>query len=192
MKPTRLLMDEHRVIEQVLDCLERMAEQCRARGSLDGDSARQALDFFREYADRRHHGKEEDRLFPLMEQHGFSAEEGPVGVMRIEHDQGRKLIHGMDAAIDAAARGEEPAVRAWLDHAHAYLDLLRAHIQKEDHRLFPMADQALGPDAQQRLTQEFDRFEREEIGLDHRDRYLNLANSLAARFGIEPVTTKEL
>jgi len=85
MRPTEILMQEHRVIEQVLDCLERMAQRVEAGDELDLESAKQAIDFFRNFADRCHHGKEEDCLFPLLEQKGFSREQGPTGVMLHEH-----------------------------------------------------------------------------------------------------------
>jgi hemerythrin-like domain-containing protein len=71
MRPTEILSSEHRVIEQVLDCLERIADNCSAQGSLNRESAEAAIDFFRTFADRCHHGKEETYLFPAMEACGF-------------------------------------------------------------------------------------------------------------------------
>ncbi len=59
MKPTDILMSEHRVIEQVLDCLEKILEQCTSENKLDTISAKQAIEFFRGFADHCHHGKEE-------------------------------------------------------------------------------------------------------------------------------------
>jgi len=67
MRSTEILQDEHRVIEQVLNCLEKMADQALVAGRLDESSAREALDFFQTFADGCHHHKEEDHLFPLME-----------------------------------------------------------------------------------------------------------------------------
>ena len=76
MRPTEILMQEHRVIEQVLDCLETMAQRAEAGEGVDLESAKQAIDFFRNFADRCHHGKEEDCLFPLLEQKGFCGSKG--------------------------------------------------------------------------------------------------------------------
>ncbi len=70
MTPTEILSGEHRVIEQVLDCLEKMIQQSVGDGRLNGHAARQAVDFFRGFADRCHHGKEETHLFPAMESKG--------------------------------------------------------------------------------------------------------------------------
>src|SRR5688572_32532143 len=44
MKPTEILSSEHRVIEQVLDCLERIARQAVASGHLDRASGGRALE----------------------------------------------------------------------------------------------------------------------------------------------------
>jgi hypothetical protein len=68
---TDILKDEYRVIEQVLDCLEELAGRAQTSGRLDGQSARQALDFFQNFADGYHRAKEEHHLFRLMEARGF-------------------------------------------------------------------------------------------------------------------------
>ena len=186
MRPTEVLMQEHRVIEQVLDCLERIAEDCERAGKVDADSAGKAIDFLRTFADRCHHGKEEEQLFPMMEVHGFSPDQGPTAVMRQDHVAGRTRIRAMDEAIEAASAGDPEACRAYVANARAYVLLLREHIQKEDHCLFPMADQALTEDDQKELQDRFRRVEHEEIGAGvHRD-YLELADQLAARWNVRP------
>ncbi|NOX57168.1 MAG: hemerythrin [Planctomycetes bacterium] len=188
MLPTDVLRAEHRVIQQVLGCLERMAQKAQSEETLDIQSAKSAIDFFRTFADRCHHGKEEAHLFPAMEAKGFPRDGGPTGVMLYEHEQGRSHIREMDAAVDAVATGDSAALRRFIRHALAYIELLRAHIDKEDHCLFPMADQAFGESDQQQLREVFERVEREEIGEDVHQRYVALANELADRFGVERVT----
>lgn len=182
-RPTDILSDEHRVIEQVLDCLEKMADDCRRHGVLDARAAKDAVDFFRNFADRCHHGKEESHLFPALEAKGFSRSEGPTGVMLREHDQGRACVRGMDEAIDAAAAGDAAAQGRFVEHATHYVDLLREHIQKEDHCLFAMANQVFTDGEQGKLLSAFGQVEAEDIGAGTHEKYLALANSLAERFG---------
>ena len=184
MKPTEILSAEHRIIEQVLDCLEKMAQNCATEGRLDQTSAEQALDFFRNFADRCHHGKEESHLFPAMEAKGFPRQGGPTGVMLHEHEQGRAYIRGMAAAIEAAAAGQGEAVAQFVANAHGYVGLLRQHIEKEDHCLFTMANQTLTAEDQQRLAEAFQQVEHEHLGLGTHEKYLGLADDLADRFGV--------
>src|SRR5438876_8215776 len=106
MQATDLLQHEHRVIEQVLACLEAMASECVSEGTLDVSAARQAIDFFRNFGDRCHHAKEERLLFPLMEARGFVGEDGPIGRMLYEHMLGRQYLDALAAATGSAATGD--------------------------------------------------------------------------------------
>jgi hemerythrin-like domain-containing protein len=184
MNATEILRNEHRVIEQVLACLEKIADLCTPGRGLDAPSASQALDFFRNFADRCHHGKEEKRLFPLLEQRGFSPEHGPTGVMRFEHEQGRGLLRGMASAVAAAEAGDATAAGRFAADARRYVDLLRAHIRKEDEHLFPMADRALSANDQRSLEETFGSMEHDEMGQGSHENYLRLADELADRWAV--------
>ena len=184
MKPTDILRNEHRVIEQVLDCLEKIAAQAKARGELDVASARDAVEFFRNFADRCHHGKEEVHLFPAMEAKGFPRDGGPTGVMLYEHEVGRSRVRGMDEAATAADAGDSDAPARFAEHAEAFLHLLREHIEKEDHCLFGMAEQAFTEQDHQALLDAFEKVEAEEMGAGTHQRYVEIANRLADRFGV--------
>ncbi len=186
-KPTQILAQEHQVILQVLECLEKMADEAAA-GRLDGGSAREAVEFFRGFADRCHHGKEEVHLFPAMEAKGYSPECGPTAVMRQEHELGRTHIRGMDESIAAAAEGDRQALERFVRNARAYLVLLRQHIDKEDHCLFPMADQALSENDQHFLLGLFARVEDEEMGAGTHERFVAIAERLADRYGVAKTT----
>ena len=184
MKPTEILSKEHRIIEQVLACLEQMALEAAAKKRLDARSAQQTLEFFRVFADRCHHGKEEAHLFPMMEAKGFPHEDGPLMVMRSEHDEGRAHVRAMAAVVEAAGQGAPEAIEAFRLHAAAYIELLRAHIQKEDHRLFPMADRAFEEEDQKELLRRFERVEHDDIGAGAHEAWLEIANLLADRFDV--------
>lgn len=184
MKPTEILRNEHRVIEQVLNCLEAMVRRARSAGRLDGAPAHEAIAFFRNFADHCHHGKEEDHLFPALEAEGVPREGGPIGVMLHEHELGRAHLRGMDENVAAAATGDAPAVAQFISHAEGYVAVLREHINKEDHVLFPLAERALTEKDQQRLLVEFRRVEAEEMGAGTHERYLHVAQELAKQYGV--------
>lgn len=188
MKPTELLMDEHRVIEQVLAAVGRMADEAQASGTLDAEHARDAVEFFRNFADRCHHAKEETHLFTLMEERGFAREDGPTGVMLHEHEQGRAHVRAMGELITPAAAGDTAALARWNEHARAYIDLLGQHIQKEDQCLYPMANQALSAADQEELARRFESVEHLEMGLGTHERYLKIADELAEHYRVPRAT----
>ncbi len=153
--PTGMLREEHQLILKVLDVLQALLEKGDA-GEWDLDAWRECVEFFRLFADACHHGKEEDLLFPELESRGMPRDGGPIAVMLFEHKQGRGFVAQMAKALEDAGGGEvEPLKR--LEHAaRAYLELLRAHIHKEDNVLFNMADQMVDKPGCDRLCAEYD------------------------------------
>jgi hemerythrin-like domain-containing protein len=149
--PTDVLRDEHTIILRGLDLLE------AAAGRLEGGAAppdgwwEEVLDWLCAFADRNHHAKEEDLLFPAMIKAGVPSEGGPINVMREEHEQGRALIRAMTESHGAARAAK----------AREYVALLRAHIDKENGVLFPLADAVLADDEQRALASAFETVEGE-------------------------------
>jgi len=184
MKPTEVLEHEHRVIERVLDCLVAMAGEAEQNGKLDGTAAEQALDFIRNFADGCHHHKEEELLFPMLEANGLPRDGGPTGVMLHEHDEGRKFVRAMATEIDAASNGDQPSIQAFVNAAKGFVKLLREHIGKEDHVLFPMVGRVLDQDKQTVLEEAFDDAVRTETAEPSHQQYLDLADALCEKFGV--------
>jgi len=174
-KPTEILSDEHRVIERVLDALQRLTA-VPVNPSLE--QWRKALEFFRHFADQCHHFKEEKVLFPALEEHGIPREGGPIGMMLAEHEEGRGHVRSMIDAVEQVAQGNGAASTTLLDHARAYLTLLREHIQKEDDILFRMADEVIPEDEQRRILKDFENHEAEEMGAGAHEKYLGIAREL--------------
>lgn len=187
MRATEILINEHRVIEQVLDCLEAIVDQANQLERLDAAAASQAIDFFKTFADGCHHAKEENFLFPMMEQKGFPRHGGPTGVMLHEHEIGREQIGGMADSLDGAAKGNPESLRRFTSHARTYVDLLRQHIFKENQMLFPMADRALTSQDQQDLLKAFGALEEEEMKPGTHESYLQIADALAKQFHVQTV-----
>ena len=114
-----------------------------------------------------------------MVDRGFPRQGGPIAVMLHEHETGRSFIRGI--AEGAAAVGTDPgAAKRIIENGRGYLSLLRAHIDKENNVLFPLADSTLSPEDQQHLGHEFERFEAEETGAGVHEAVLKLLDELKA------------
>ena len=142
---TSRLREEHEHILEVADALAALvAAAAEDRWDLEGFA--DCVTFIRLYADACHHGKEEDLLFPELESAGLPRETGPIAVLLQEHAQGRAYARYMAGALEGAGAGDATARATLRNAAIGYVNLIRAHIQKEDNVLFAMADQAVrGP-----------------------------------------------
>ena len=161
---TGILRREHEVILSLLEVVDALAAAL-ARGGVPTDPRRvtETVDLLRTYADRAHHGKEEDGLFPALERKGIRREGGPLAVMSQEHEQGRDLLRQMSVASVGVQHDTAGAGLRWARAASAYTELLRSHIFKENNILFAMAERALSAAEQEELAEEFDRIERERL-----------------------------
>ena len=149
MTPTEILMQEHRLIEQVLDCLEDSAGRLEDGENVSPDFFLDAADFVAGFADRCHHKKEEDILFVAMTAKDMSQDEGPVAVMFHEHEEGRRFTAGFRSAADQMKSGNVGAAADLIRNVFDYVNLLREHIVKEDNVLFPIAEQVIPVDDMQ-------------------------------------------
>jgi len=178
METTKILMEEHRVIERVLDVLETAAHRLR-----DGDLVQpaifiQAVDFIKGFADGCHHRKEEGVLFPAMQSAGVPSEGGPIGVMLAEHQEARKLTSAMHTSAERLAVSDDDARAELIRFALLYVDLLRQHIAKEDTILFPMAERVLQGPALTEVSEAFERIEHLQTEEGVCDKFVELAADL--------------
>ena len=83
-------------------------------------------------------------------------EGGPVAVMLHEHELGRALVQTMAASIVGARGGDEADGASLRDAAEGFIELITAHIGKENNILFNMADQLIEGQACQDLCAAYD------------------------------------
>jgi hemerythrin-like domain-containing protein len=175
-----ILMTEHRLIEKVLGSLETFVEELTEEKE-NRTQLGHYVEFFREFADRCHHGKEEDRLFVQMSGYGFSREWGPLKVMLQEHNQGRARVRSLAAIAEGEGPLSEREQSEVKEKARDFIALLRAHIQKEDNVLYPSAKQAVPAEVLDGLVEDFERFEREVMGEGAHEKMHALADSLMGK-----------
>jgi hemerythrin-like domain-containing protein len=167
---TQILRDEHDAILRMLDATEEVSGRLRRREHVEPQILSQLLEFFRLFADRCHHGKEEDLLFPLLEKKGMPRGGGPIGVMLEEHDMGRGFVRQMAEASAGYSAGDVHAGASWASASMNYAGLLREHIAKENQILFVMAERMLSDTEQIELAKAFEEAELEKMGAGTHER----------------------
>jgi len=182
MKTTTQLSHEHRAILRGLEILEAVSTRWKKDPLVPDNDCRNVLEFFRTFADRCHHAKEEKVLFPKLSELGIPIEGGPLGVMLHEHDDLRLLLRGMQQALEATHPGD------FALYADRYIRLLRDHIAKEDNVLFVQAENVLTTNDDEALLDGFDEIER-EMGEETHERYHRMLDGLSARYLVHPQAT---
>jgi hemerythrin-like domain-containing protein len=178
MTATEDLRNEHEGIRLMLRILAAVAEKVKKGASVPAGDLEAMADFLSGFADRCHHGKEEDHLFPSLEAAGVLREGGPIGVMLAEHAKGRSFIADLKEGIAGLEAGRRDAPEKFVSAAQGYVDLLTRHITKENEVLFPMAEARLDPGQHAALLEAFEQLEQERIGPGKHEEFHRLLQRL--------------
>ena len=169
-----LLVEEHKHIYALTEHLERVCCRILEGTEVDTQEFRESIDFVRNYADKHHHGKEEQILFRYMlENHDSAAEKLVRNGMLVEHDLARYHISELDKALTEYEESRSTKAKlAILTHAASYADLLQRHINKENEVCYTYAQRLLSEECKKQIDEETKTFE-EKAGQEHiQEKYL--------------------
>jgi hemerythrin-like domain-containing protein len=169
-------MAEHRVIERVITALEAQLEHIASYGTADPRVIDRITDFIRTYADRCHHGKEEDILFRRLAEKDLG--DDLVAEMRElieEHVSARAMTRALVDANDRYATGDAEALGDIERAMHELAEFYPAHIAKEDRHFFKPSIAHLSEEERECMLEEFAEFDRKLI----HEKYRLVAEELA-------------
>lgn len=174
---TNNLERDHEYIIKLIEVMEVMTRDEKT----EIEHIQMVVDLIRNYADGLHHAKEENMLFPMMGEKGFPVQGGPVGVMLMEHEQGRTYVRGMADNIEAYKNDSMAARQKIYDNMLGYTNLLRNHIYKENNILFKMVDNAFTEQEQAELLEKFEKVEAEYSAGKLND-FIKIINELSDKY----------
>ena len=144
MQPIGPLMIEHRLIERLLTLMAREFKRIKDNIAVDPEFAfvdpvfiDTAVDFIRTYADRCHHGKEEDLLFKALAEKNLSpAHRQTMAELIQDHAWARETTASLVKAKDAYLLEKPGALNDLMEHLEKLVDFYPPHIDKEDKHFF--------------------------------------------------------
>jgi hemerythrin-like domain-containing protein len=141
----QLLIAEHDVILEAGNLISLNGNLWKSKPSEYERTVRQLLDFFSAYADKYHHHKEEEILFPAISKKSEIASAGIVTELTEHHEEFRLLMQQIHKALD---RNDFAATQIFFE---SYISKLKDHIAAENDELFPMAENIFSPDELEKL-----------------------------------------
>jgi len=161
MKPVAPLMIEHRLIERMIAVIKDELGRINTRNRAEVIFIDTVVDFLRTYADRTHHGKEEDILFRELALKKISGQHRKTMQELInEHVYARSVVAKLAAARDRYAAGDAPALKEIVGRLQELSEFYPRHIEKEDRHFFlPVMDYFTRKEMDEMLAEmwEFDR-----------------------------------
>jgi hemerythrin-like domain-containing protein len=171
-------MREHRLIERMVALLNAGLRQMNEQNKANVELLTVAVDFFRTYADRTHHGKEEDILFRELAKKQLSQEHKRImNELVQEHILGRKMVSNLVSAKKTYANGSTESIKDIITCVTELVSFYPAHIEKEDKHFFYPALEYLSKEEQDNMLEEFWDFDRKLI----HEKYQGIVEELEAR-----------
>ena len=158
------LMIEHRLIERMLAVIGSAAKEIKSTNRVDPVFVDTAVDFIRTYADKTHHGKEEDILFRELKNRPLShADKTLMDELIKEHIFGRLTTKALVQANDRYRNGDMTALEDIVMKLQTLIEFYPKHIEKEDKVFFPSSRNYFTEEEDQAMLEEFWEFDRKMI-----------------------------
>ena len=161
MLPIAPLMIEHRLIERMVFILQDELEAIKKGKTVDPMMIDTAVDFIRFYADRTHHGKEEDILFRELKKKTLSKDHKRIMEdLLVEHAIGRKMTKSLIVAKEWYLKGDKGSLHEVLECMQALIEFYPKHILKEDAEFFIPVMSYFSAEEKAAMLAEFHEFDR--------------------------------
>ena len=179
MECFEILKREHQMVRLVIKAARRDLARAAEQHAVEPAEAEQFLDFFRYFANSCHDPKEEDLLFAMLHRRGMAWDGYPLRDLVEEHAEMGVVLDSASDWLKPAESGDPEAVEALLHDLGVYLDLVDAHIDKEEAEVFPLAVQWLTTGDLEELSDAFTAIACEELDEGVHAYYSELAHHLA-------------
>lgn len=164
VKPIVPLKTEHGLIDQMIKLARDETLKIATRDEFDPAFIDTTVDFLRIYADRTHHGKEEDILFRDLKGKDLSEDDRQMmEELMEEHVYARETVGELVEAKKQVLQGDSDALETVVEKMAALIELYPEHIKKEDDVFFPASMKYFTPSEQDAMLEEMWEFDREMI-----------------------------
>jgi hemerythrin-like domain-containing protein len=178
MLPIAPLMIEHRLIERMIATLRKEIARMEGGGSPDPVFIDKAVDFIHTYADRCHHGKEEDILFRELAQKELSVEDRHmIEELAEDHKAGRENAARLTVSTEKYRSGEKEEAAAILKELKFFVQFYPVHIEKEDRRFFMPSMSYFTGDEKEAMLNEERAFDRDIIHRLYKEKVIDAEKS---------------
>jgi len=152
-------MIEHRLIEKMIDIIKQKTVDIRESGNIDPGFIDTAVDFIKIYADKTHHGKEEDILFrDCLKKDMSDTDTKIMNELIEEHAYGRKIVAELVEAKEKYVTGDN-VIDTIIDKLTALAEFYPGHIEKEDTIFFPNSEKYFTEAELNNMLVEFRKFD---------------------------------
>lgn len=162
--PITLLIDEHRIMERVMDVMEKLAEGIEEQRPISSDMILGNIGMLLECNDEYHYGKEEDILLPFLEEIGKNETKELIQSYITKYRENDKLLATIIDSVDEHSNGDMDATIRIMENIREFVRNVRPLYLNEDEEIFKPLKKNLTTEEMDRLSEKFQEFDYEWDG----------------------------
>ncbi|MDR3653149.1 MAG: hemerythrin domain-containing protein [Paludibacter sp.] len=181
MTPTENLIQEHKIINELLGIMSKIAKKIKSNKVFYANDIEDIMIFLKNFIEKSHHGKEEI-FYPLLMVEEIPIESEIISHMLYEHVLTRNYLEDINSCIENCKIGNAFSVELLAETLLNYVVLERNHLNKELNIIYPIANDNLSERKQNEIQKQFERLD--EIIEAHRfiDNYYSLLKDLKIKY----------
>lgn len=167
----KVLFDEHEIIANAIDTARQARSLIGKEDAAYEKLIHQLIGFFRNYADKYHHFKEEEILFPEMAKRNDLLADGVIKEMFENHEDFREMIRNIEKALNEKKYSEAQ------QQLEKYTEALLDHIAVENDEVFQTAESIFSEEELEKIFFRFEDCDR-DLGNAKKEELKELADTL--------------
>ena len=157
--PITQLIDEHRIMERVMDVMEKLAEGIEEQRPISSDMIMGNIGMLLECNDEYHYGKEEDILLPFLEEIGKNEIKESIQSCITKYRENDKLLATIIDSVDGHSNGDMDATIRIMENIREFVRNVRPLYLNEDEEIFRPLKKNLTTEEMDRLSEKFQEFD---------------------------------
>ncbi len=162
--PITLLIDEHRIMERVMDVMEKLAEGIEEQRPISSDMILGNIGMLLECNDEYHYGKEEDILLPFLEEIGKNEIKESIQSCITKYRENDTLLATIIDSLEDYSNGDMDATIRIMENIREFVRNVRPLYLNEDEEIFKPLKKNLTTEEMDRLSEKFQEFDYEWDG----------------------------
>lgn len=162
--PITQLIDEHRIMERVMDVMEKLAEGIEEQRPISSDMILGNIGMLLECNDEYHYGKEEDILLPFLEEIGKNETKESIQSYITKYRENDTLLATIIDSLEDYSNGDMDAKIRIMENIREFVAKVRPLYLNEDDEIFRPLKKNLTTEEMDRLSEKFQDFDYEWDG----------------------------
>jgi hemerythrin-like domain-containing protein len=187
MNPRDALREEHGQIMKILLVLQRLLMRLVNLEAEEAKDLEALIEFLEIYVDRCHHEKEEQILFPALSRTRSAEIDTLIRSLIEDHRQARMNMEQMESDAETLRSRTGADREAFRERAERYVELVRAHIRKENSALLPLIEESLSEPDRLQMAERFHELEKATLGSSRLETLLAVVRELSRKYSLEKV-----